>query len=208
MANKIAEETPVPVNKVIRTIPPDRLNILQVSTGMGALIKEISQILTSNDPNGKPIILEELNTGCIVCISHKVGDQGYLLLRRSGKLVRAHRLLYTNFHGSIQQGFFICHHCDNRDCLNPHHFFAGTHEDNMRDMARKDRAFKAFGNTWGRGEKSGSAKLTTRQIYKIRKKHRTGKYTCKELGYEYGVCASQINRIVKRLRWRHLGDTK
>jgi hypothetical protein len=39
---------------------------------------------------------------------------------------------------NIKPGYFACHTCDNRCCINPDHLYEGTHMDNVRDMtARK-----------------------------------------------------------------------
>lgn len=34
---------------------------------------------------------------------------------------------------------YVCHHCDNRICMNPIHFFLGTAKDNSQDMISKGR---------------------------------------------------------------------
>ena len=65
--------------------------------------------------------------------------EGYGKVRYKGRLDCAHRASFEIAFGRIGEGLHICHKCDVPACINPDHLFAGTRQDNMRDMVKKGR---------------------------------------------------------------------
>lgn len=64
---------------------------------------------------------------------------GYGVMNINYKVIYAHRFCYELHFGPPADGLYICHTCDNRSCCNPHHLWAGTQGDNLRDMYAKGR---------------------------------------------------------------------
>lgn len=112
----------------------------------------------------------------------------------------AHRISYFLEHGTLPEGIFILHRCDNPKCVNPNHLFTGTLEDNARDRAQKHRSRDS------RGEKSGSAKLCAMDIITIREilDNHPPKGTKTKLAAQYGITKATISKIVQRERWKHI----
>ena len=90
----------------------------------------------------------------------------------------------------------VCHRCDNPRCVNVDHLFLATHKENMEDMARKGRA--------PRGERSGKAKLTEREVVVIRGLHANGNITLADIARLFKVSPETIWGIVTRRRWKHV----
>ena len=56
-----------------------------------------------------------------------------------GRVAKAHRVSYEIANGSVPDGMWILHSCDNPPCVRPSHLRAGTREDNVQDAKERDR---------------------------------------------------------------------
>lgn len=118
-------------------------------------------------------------------------------MKVDGRNERAHRIAWRVTHGTDAGHLLVCHHCDNRRCVNPAHLFLGTHKHNSEDAARKGRYASQVGenNTWH--------KLTAKEVVAIRRLYPLG-HSYSKLGAKFGVDRTQIFNIVKRRQWRHI----
>jgi hypothetical protein len=121
----------------------------------------------------------------------------------TGKGEYAHRVAYQLFIIPILkrrgmphslEGKDVLHNCDNPGCVNPLHLFLGDQRSNNRDRNRKGRQ--------ARGERSGSAKLTRKQVREIRERYARGRVSHRKLAKEYGVSHREIGQILQGKWWR------
>lgn len=120
-------------------------------------------------------------------------SNGYGAFRITGVSQSAHRASWMIHNGEIPEGMLVCHHCDNRTCINPDHLFLGTAQDNLDDMTAKNRRAK--------GERIGTSKLKQSEVDGIRNLYNSTNTTMVELGIKYSVHYTNVSMIINNKSW-------
>ena len=64
---------------------------------------------------------------------------GYVRVGYDGGEVRLHRFVYEVTRGTLPDHFFVNHHCDVPNCINPNHLYMGTAKENAHDREGRNR---------------------------------------------------------------------
>lgn len=149
--------------------------------------------------NGKEVILQQKENGCLECISHCKDSCGYTRVFINGKHERLFRYIYEQQNGKIPKGMVIRHMCDNSSCCNINHLEIGTQLDNIKDRELRGRTYRGP-NFKSRGTKSKWNKLTENQVKEIYLSNLSS-YKLSEI---YNVSHSNILQIKNKLTWKWL----
>lgn len=123
------------------------------------------------------------------------------IVNDNGKVVSAHRFSYGLRYGEIPVGMFICHKCDVKGCVNPDHLYAGTHEDNTRDIVERGRQAKNKGRRLKamplrRSHKNGRA-LSEESRKRLVDDYATGNFTQAVLARRYKISQSAVSATIR-----------
>jgi len=120
-----------------------------------------------------------------------VSSNGYGII---GALCSTHRFAYESMVGEIPSGLCVCHHCDNRICVNPSHLFLGTKADNTDDMMAKGR------HRARRGGEHGMAKLDEASVRQIKRLLRES-VSQDDIARRFGIARTTVSTIATRRCW-------
>jgi hypothetical protein len=109
----------------------------------------------------------------------------------------SHRLSYMLYRGSIPDGIYVCHHCDNRLCVRPDHLFLGTHLDNMNDMNMKGR------NHVHIGDNHPNSKVNSSIVRDIRARQASGQ-TVASIAKDLAITYNMVRDILIERTWSHV----
>lgn len=134
---------------------------------------------------------QQANGGCWVWLA-SLDSKGYGRFCYKGRTIPAHRAAYLVFVGEIEDGLFVLHQCDNKQCVNPRHLRLGTHADNMREARERKRM------------RAPNRILTDDAVIAIRAAYRGVDGEQVLLAERYGVNHSTIASIVNGHSYQHL----
>lgn len=146
---------------------------------------------------------EDPETGCWLW-QGKLLSTGYGQFNLDGtRPVLSHRAAWILHKGEIPENpnsayktYYMCHKCDNPQCVNPDHLFLGDQQSNMDDKMGKGR----HGYGISQGANHGNAKVTEDDVRTIR----ASSDSLTVLAKRYGIAKSTMAAIRKRETWKHV----
>jgi len=160
-------------------------------------VSTLGGVRRANNPRSGTLkrgdLLKPVMTGC-----------GYVTvgLCKNGTVRRysVHRLVLESFIGMCPVGM-ECNHKDTTKTNN--------RLDNLEWITKSENVRHAYKNGLRlMGENHHRAKLTEKNVTKIRKLYQRGGYTHKKLGEMFGVGRPTIGRIISNESWKHLGGAQ
>jgi hypothetical protein len=126
-----------------------------------------------------------------------INSNGYGRFPENSTLNLAHRVSFRLFFGEVPRDKNVCHHCDNRRCVNPRHLFLGTQSENLSDAVAKGRMFIPM----LKGAANGNSRLTAADVSEIKAMKRRGLMS-KDIASAFSVSPTTITDIIKGRTWR------
>lgn len=135
-------------------------------------------------------------SGCWIwngALKNSFGHGAFKIADRKSKVMFSHRAAWELYVGEIPPNLKVLHRCDNPSCVNPHHLFLGSINDNVQDMIRKKR--NAFGS------KCKGSKLNENAVLQIKQQREKGSA---QLSKIFSISRQSIADILYGRTWKHV----
>lgn len=123
-------------------------------------------------------------------------DRNYGIVKFSGGLFRATRIIYFMETGVDPGQFMVCHSCDNPPCCNPKHLFLGTGKQNSQDASQK--------GLYTRGEKQWRSVLTDELVVQIRALNKNEGIGYRRISKRLNVSYQAVQGVLYGITWKHI----
>ena len=98
-----------------------------------------------------------------------------------------HRYVWAETNRPLLKGECVRHTCDTNRCCEPDHLIVGSHDDNMKDMARRGRS---------------NSKYPPELILSIRRIWSLGKFSQTHIARVLNLPQTTVSQICRRARWK------
>ena len=127
-----------------------------------------------------------------------IRDKNYKAHRFSAVLAGLVDSLNISNHGGSIGNSLILHHCDNRSCVRPEHFFVGNQKSNIAHAIAQGRFYQC--KTAGEGHVN--SKLSVQSVRMIRAL--AGKFSQAQIAKSFGVSQGIVSSIQRGESWKHV----
>lgn len=152
---------------------------------------------------------------------HTRAKGGYGVFVFRGRQYRAHRIALMLTRGSIADGLWALHGCDNPPCCNPAHLYPGDNLANVADRVQRGRGacgtkvyprrrlrgaehpMYQHPELAVRGSQHPNAKLSESGVAELRALYHAGERTLGEIAAQFSISPKSIRAIVRGRTWRH-----
>lgn len=132
--------------------------------------------------------IPEPNSGCLLWMG-AASNSGHGRMRIENRWHSPHRVAWTTANGPIPDGLHVLHKCDVGVCINPQHMYLGTHQNNMQDLATRQRPM-------------GNSPLTPDLVREIR--GLKGKVPGRKVATDRGLTPNQVFNIWRGVSWANI----